>query len=41
MDNEHFEALKKAKSDNYALIYKNDIVKNLNTNAKENICFGI
>ena len=27
MDTEHFEALKKAKSDNYALIYKNDIVK--------------
>ena len=27
MDSEHFEALKKAKSDNYALIYKNDIVK--------------
>ena len=27
MDAEHFEALKKAKSDNYELIYKNDIVK--------------
>lgn len=27
MDAEHFEALKKAKSDNYDLIYKNDIVK--------------
>ena len=27
MDTEHFEALKKAKTDNYALIYKNDIVK--------------
>lgn len=27
MDLEHFEALKKAKSDNYDLIYKNDIVK--------------
>lgn len=27
MDDEHFEALKKAKSDNYALIYKNDTVK--------------
>ena len=27
MDAEHFEALKKAKADNYALIYKNDIVK--------------
>lgn len=27
MDPEHFEALKKAKADNYALIYKNDIVK--------------
>lgn len=26
MDNEHFEALKKAKADNYALIYKNDKV---------------
>lgn len=29
MDNEHFEALKKAKSDNYALIYKNDYVRNM------------
>lgn len=27
MDTEHFEALKKAKADNYELIYKNDIVK--------------
>ena len=27
MDEEHFEALKKAKSDNYELIYKNDSVK--------------
>ena len=27
MDAEHFEALKKAKSDNYELIYKNDLVK--------------
>lgn len=27
MDSEHFEALKKAKADNYDLIYKNDIVK--------------
>ena len=27
MDTEHFEALKKAKADNYDLIYKNDIVK--------------
>lgn len=27
MDMEHFEALKKAKVDNYKLIYKNDIVK--------------
>ena len=27
MDTGHFEALKKAKSDNYELIYKNDIVK--------------
>ncbi len=27
MDAEHFEALKKAKSDNYDLIYKNDVVK--------------
>ena len=27
MDKEHFEALKKAKSDNYELIYKNDCVK--------------
>lgn len=27
MDAEHFEALKKAKSDNYELIYKNDSVK--------------
>ncbi len=27
MDTEHFEALKKAKSDNYELIYKNDSVK--------------
>ncbi len=27
MDAEHFEALKKAKADNYELIYKNDIVK--------------
>ncbi len=27
MDAEHFEALKKAKSDNYELIYKNDIVR--------------
>lgn len=27
MDTEHFEALKKAKSDNYDLIYKNDVVK--------------
>lgn len=27
MDIEHFEALKKAKADNYDLIYKNDIVK--------------
>ena len=27
MDMEHFEALKKAKTDNYALIYKNDGVK--------------
>ncbi len=27
MDDEHFEALKKAKSDNYALIYKNVTVK--------------
>lgn len=27
MDAEHFEALKKAKADNYDLIYKNDIVK--------------
>ena len=27
MDAEHFEALKKAKSDNYELIYKNDKVK--------------
>lgn len=27
MDAEHFEALKKAKSDNYDLIYKNDLVK--------------
>ena len=27
MDTEHFEALKKAKADNYELIYKSDIVK--------------
>lgn len=27
MDTEHFDALKKAKADNYQLIYKNDIVK--------------
>ena len=27
MDAEHFEALKKAKNDNYKLIYKNDAVK--------------
>jgi dGTPase len=27
MDTEHFEALKKAKADNYDLIYRNDIVK--------------
>ena len=27
MDTEHFEALKKAKADNYELIYKNDTVK--------------
>lgn len=27
MDSEHFQALKKAKADNYDLIYKNDIVK--------------
>ena len=27
MDDEHFAALKKAKADNYALIYKNDSVK--------------
>ena len=27
MDAEHFEALKKAKADNYDLIYRNDIVK--------------
>lgn len=27
MDENHFEALKKAKSDNYKLIYKNDSVK--------------
>ena len=27
MDAEHFEALKKAKADNYELIYKNDVVK--------------
>ena len=27
MDEEHFEALKKAKNDNYELIYKNDSVK--------------
>jgi dGTPase len=27
MDTEHFEALKKAKNDNYELIYKNDSVK--------------
>ena len=27
MDLEHFEALKKAKADNYDLIYKNDVVK--------------
>ena len=27
MDDEHFEALKAAKADNYALIYKNDVVK--------------
>ena len=27
MDTEHFEALKKAKADNYSLIYKNDVVK--------------
>jgi dGTPase len=27
MDAEHFEALKKAKTDNYDLIYRNDIVK--------------
>ena len=27
MDSTHFQALKKAKSDNYELIYKNDIVK--------------
>ena len=28
MDENHFNALKKAKSDNYALIYKNDLVAN-------------
>ena len=28
MDDVHFEALKKAKADNYELIYKNDVVKN-------------
>ncbi len=27
MDSEHFKALKKAKSDNYQLIYKNDVVQ--------------
>ena len=27
MDDEHFAALKKAKADNYELIYKNDSVK--------------
>lgn len=27
MDSEHFNALKKAKADNYELIYKNDVVK--------------
>ena len=27
MDSVHFEALKKAKADNYALIYKNDIAQ--------------
>lgn len=29
MDTEHFEALKKAKADNYQLIYKNDSVKSV------------
>ena len=28
MDEDHFNALKKAKNDNYALIYKNDLVAN-------------